>query len=39
MEAPNAAHRAKQVGYGNVQVMAAGIKGWLPGKLPTESGE
>lgn len=37
-KAPNAARRAKQMGYGNVQVMSAGISGWLSAKLPTESG-
>jgi rhodanese-related sulfurtransferase len=38
-KAPNAARRAKQMGYGNVHVMSAGISGWLNAKLPTESGE
>ena len=38
-KAPNAARRAKKMGYDNVRVMAAGISGWLAGKLPTESGE
>jgi rhodanese-related sulfurtransferase len=37
-KAPNAARRAKQMGYSNVQVMSAGISGWLAAKLPTESG-
>jgi rhodanese-related sulfurtransferase len=37
-KAPNAARRAKQMGYRNVQVMSAGISGWLNAKLPTESG-
>lgn len=37
-KAPNAARRAKQMGYRNVQVMSAGISGWLSAKLPTESG-
>jgi rhodanese-related sulfurtransferase len=37
-KAPNAARRAKQMGYRNVQVMSAGISGWLDAKLPTESG-
>jgi len=36
-KAPNAAKRAKQMGYSNVKVMAAGISGWLSSKLPTES--
>ncbi len=38
-KAPNAARRAKKMGYGNVQVMSAGITGWLAAKLPTEAGE
>jgi len=38
-KAPNAARRAKKIGYGNVQVMSAGITGWLAAKLPAESGE
>lgn len=36
-KAPNAARRAKQMGYRNVYVMSAGITGWLAAKLPTES--
>jgi rhodanese-related sulfurtransferase len=38
-KAPNAARRAKKLGYSNVHVMSAGISGWLAAKLPTESGE
>lgn len=38
MKAPNAARRAKQMGYGNVLVMSAGISGWLAANLPTEAG-
>jgi rhodanese-related sulfurtransferase len=38
MKAPNAARRAKKMGYGNVQVMSAGISGWIAAKLPTEAG-
>lgn len=38
-KAPNAARRAKKIGYSNVQVMSAGISGWLAAKLPTEAGE
>lgn len=38
-KAPNAARRAKGLGYTNVQVMSAGISGWLQAALPTESGE
>lgn len=37
-KAPNAARRAKKMGYSNVLVMSAGISGWLATKLPTESG-
>ncbi len=39
MKAPNAARRAKKLGYTNAHVMSAGINGWLAAKLPTESGE
>ena len=39
MKAPNAARRARKMGYVNVQVMSAGISGWLAANLPTESGE
>jgi rhodanese-related sulfurtransferase len=35
-KAPNAARRAKGFGYANVQVMSAGISGWISAKLPTE---
>jgi rhodanese-related sulfurtransferase len=38
-KAPNAARRAKQMGYGNVHVMSAGINGWLAAKMPTEQGQ
>jgi len=38
-KAPNAARRAKKIGYRNVRVMSAGISGWLDAKLPVESGE
>ena len=37
-KAPNAARRAKQLGYGDVRVMSAGISGWLAKELPTEAG-
>ena len=37
-KAPNAARRAKGMGYGNVLVMSAGLSGWLAAQLPTESG-
>lgn len=36
-KAPNAARRAKQMGYRDVRVMSAGISGWLSARLPTES--
>jgi rhodanese-related sulfurtransferase len=35
-KAPNAARRAKTLGYGNVKVMAAGIQGWQSARLPVE---
>jgi rhodanese-related sulfurtransferase len=38
-KAPNAARRAKQMGYNNVKVMSAGISGWLAKNLPTQAGE
>jgi len=38
-KAPNAARRAKKMGYRDVQVMSAGISGWLRASLPTESGD
>jgi len=37
-KAPNAARRAIGLGYRNVQVMSAGISGWVGASLPTESG-
>ena len=37
-KAPNAARRAKKMGYNDVHVMSAGISGWLGARLPTESG-
>jgi len=37
-KAPHAARRALTMGYGRVQVMSAGISGWLGARLPTESG-
>ena len=37
-KAPNAARRAKKMGYSNVRVMSAGITGWLAANLPTEDG-
>ena len=36
-KAPNAARRAKSLGYVNALVMSAGIKGWRAAELPTES--
>lgn len=38
-KAPNAGRRAKNMGYTNVHVMSAGIKGWLAASLPIETGE
>jgi rhodanese-related sulfurtransferase len=37
-KAPNAARRATSLGYANVRVMAAGIKGWMGANLPVETG-
>ncbi len=37
-KAPLAARRAKKMGYKNVKVMSAGIRGWLATKLPIENG-
>ena len=37
-KAPQAARRAMAMGYRDVLVMSAGIKGWLDAALPTESG-
>jgi rhodanese-related sulfurtransferase len=36
-KAPNAALRAQRMGYTNVQVMSAGISGWISAGLPTEA--
>ena len=36
-KAPNAARRAKAMGYANVRVMSAGIQGWLSEQLPVEA--
>lgn len=38
-KAPRAADRARKMGYGNVRVMSAGIRGWITADLPTEIGE
>jgi rhodanese-related sulfurtransferase len=38
-KAPNGARRASGMGYRQVYVMSAGIKGWLDAALPIESGE
>ena len=38
-KAPRAAQRARKMGYRDVQVLSAGIRGWLAAGLPTESGE
>ena len=37
-KAPNAARRAKKMGYRNAMVMSAGISGWVATSLPTEVG-
>lgn len=37
-KAPNAARRARKMGYGNAIVMSAGIRGWLSSALPVERG-
>ncbi|QNA90208.1 rhodanese-like domain-containing protein [Massilia sp. Dwa41.01b] len=37
-KAPQAARRAEKLGYANVQVMAAGITGWVSAGLPVDSG-
>lgn len=37
-KAPIAARRAQGLGYENVWVLSAGIKGWLGARLPVESG-
>ena len=37
-KAPNAARRAKKLGYANAMVMAAGITGWLDAGLQTDAG-
>jgi rhodanese-related sulfurtransferase len=36
-KAPNAARRAKKLGYSNALVMSAGISGWISANMPTES--
>ena len=36
-KAPNAARRAKKLGYANAIVMSAGINGWVRANMPTES--
>lgn len=38
-KAPSAARRAEKMGYRDVQVMSAGISGWLSAGLPTAAGE
>jgi len=38
-KAPNAARRARKLGYLDVQVMAAGITGWRAAQLPTQGGD
>jgi rhodanese-related sulfurtransferase len=38
-KAPRAARRAREMGYTNVTVMAAGLSGWLAEARPTECGD
>lgn len=38
-KAPNAARRAKHMGWSRAHVMSAGIRGWLGAGLPVERGE
>lgn len=38
-KAPTAARRARQMGYSDVAVMSAGIKGWIDAGLPTLSAQ
>jgi rhodanese-related sulfurtransferase len=38
-KAPLAARRAKALGYANVQVLSAGISGWISAGLPVERGQ
>lgn len=35
-KAPNAARRARKMGYAKALVMSAGITGWIAARLPTE---
>jgi len=37
-KAPHAARRARAMGYTDVRVLSAGIRGWLGANLPFESG-
>lgn len=37
-KAPNAARRAKKMGYENIKVLSAGITGWVGAKLPVAAG-
>jgi rhodanese-related sulfurtransferase len=38
-KAPNAARRAKRMGYRDARVMSAGIEGWLAAALPIETAQ
>jgi rhodanese-related sulfurtransferase len=38
-KAPMAARRAERLGYRDVSVLPAGIRGWIAAGLPTEAGE
>lgn len=37
-KAPNAARRAKKMGYENIKVLSAGITGWVGARLPVAAG-
>lgn len=37
-KAPNAARRARKMGYTSVRVMSAGIRGWRAAGFPTAAG-
>jgi rhodanese-related sulfurtransferase len=37
-KAPNAARRARQLGYTDIRVLSAGITGWTSANLPVDSG-
>ena len=37
-KAPQAARRARQMGFSDVRVLSAGISGWVAAGMPTEPG-